>query len=253
MVRRVEKLIFPMLLLCAWFFISQQKMVDAFLLPSPITVGESLITGICSGHLQTDVLISLRRVLYGFSLSFFLAFPLGILTGRYRGASGVIEGILNPLRCVPPLSLAPLLILWIGIGEGGKIAVIVLASFFPLFINVRDAFIAVPVALIEVGRVGGFSRFRTFLRIMLPCALPGIFTGVKIALGYSWRALIAAEMIAASSGIGYRIFEASRMSSTADVFAGIFVIAFVGSLMDYVLGIIALRMKKFGGIFHESV
>lgn len=135
-------------------------------------------------------------------------------------------------RHVPPLSLIPLLILWFGIGEVPKAIVIILASFFPIYLNMDDGFRRCDPKLLEVGRILGMNRWTQLRKIRLPAALPGILTGMKVGMGYSLRAIIGAEMIAADSGLGYLILDAQAMSRSDKVIIGILTIGALGLVLD---------------------
>lgn len=116
-------------------------------------------------------------------------------------------------RNVPPLGMIPLLILWFGIGETSKIIVIILASFFPMLLNIDKGFKSTDIQLIEVGKAFGFNKMKIFKKIILPYAIPDILVGARIGMGYSYRAIIGAEMIASASGLGYMINFARSMST----------------------------------------
>jgi sulfonate transport system permease protein len=131
-----------------------------------------------------------------------------------------------------------------GIGEGSKIIMIILASFFPLFLNIQKGFVITNNELIEVGKVFSYSDMEIFRHIVLPSALKDIFTGIRIALGYAWRSIIAAEMIAASSGLGYRINFARQMSRTDKVIVGIIAIGLFGWITDFIFVKIANHFLK---------
>jgi sulfonate transport system permease protein len=154
------------------------------------------------------------------------------------------EYLVQFFRNVPPLSLIPLLILWCGIGETTKTVIIVLASFFPMYLNIVKGFTGCDKKLLEVGDVFGYSKLKRFFRISLPYASADILVGMRIGLGYSWRAIIGAEMVAASSGLGHMILFAQQMSRTDKVIVGIFVIGVVGYVTDWLFGLMIKRLLK---------
>jgi sulfonate transport system permease protein len=158
---------------------------------------------------------------------------LGILCGRSNSFQSYCWPILEFLRHVPPLAAIPLIILWFGIDEGSKLVIIFLASFFPLFLNTYSGIKGCDRKLLEVGRSLHFTAWQQARLIQLPAALPAIAVGLQLSLGYSWRALIGAELIAASSGIGYMILDAEQMSRPDIVLVGLFAIGIVGSLIDW--------------------
>lgn len=131
------------------------------------------------------------------------------------------------------MSAIPLLILWFGLGETPKIILIILATFFPVFMNALTGVQGCDAQLIEVGRVFRYSRWQIFRFIVLPSAVPEILTGLRLGLGYGWRSLVAAELVAASSGLGYMILNAEQLSRSDVVLMGILVIGALGAVMDY--------------------
>jgi sulfonate transport system permease protein len=218
-----------------WWLASHSGWVSAFLLPSPTTVAETTGELLASGELLRHSLVSLRRVALGYVLAIALAVPLALLFVLSRPLRAALEPLLEFLRQIPPLALMPLLMLWLGIGETQKIGIIILSCFFPIFLGVRGGFAAVDRKLIDVGTVCGFSRAEMMLRIVLPSALPAIVVGLRVGLGYSWRALVGAELIASSAGLGYMIVDAENLARTDIVLAGILVIGGLGLLADHLL------------------
>ncbi len=230
--------------LAAWHLASASGWVSPFLLPSPRTVFETLIDLSVSGVLARHVLVSLRRVVSGYLLAIALAVPVALLFSLSRPLRSMVEPLLEFLRQIPPLAMMPLLILWLGIGEAQKVGIIVLSCFFPIFLGVRGGIAAVDRKLIDVGTVYGFSRTEIMLRIVLPSALPSIVVGLRIGLGYSWRALVGAELIASSAGLGYMIVDAENLARTDIVLAGILVIGLLGLVSDHLLRALIRRKVR---------
>ncbi len=218
-----------------WWLASHLGWASAFLLPAPATVVETLGDLIASGELLRHSLVSLRRVALGYVLAITLAVPLALLFVLSRPLRASLEPLLEFLRQIPPLALMPLLMLWLGIGETQKIGIIILSCFFPIFLGVRGGFATVDRKLIDVGTVCGFSRAEIMRRIVLPSAMPAIVVGLRIGLGYSWRALVGAELIASSAGLGYMIVDAENLARTDIVLAGILVIGSLGLIADHLL------------------
>lgn len=231
--KRIKAFWVFLVILIIWQIVSMANIFSSYLLPSPLDVLKIFLSMLSDHSLQKDLLVSLIRVAIGFSISLILAFALAMIFYLFKNLSLYFDGFLSFLRNVAPLSLIPLLILWFGIGELSKIVVIVMASFFPIFLNVQKGFMVCDKDLIEVGKIFGYSKFEIFKNIVLPSALKDIFTGIRIGLGYAWRAIIAAEMIAASSGLGYMINFSRQMSRTDKVLVGIIVIGFIGRLTDF--------------------
>lgn len=219
-------------LLLLWQMAAASGIWSAYVLPSPAKVAKALFTMAESGVLWKHILVSGERVLTGFVIAFGLAFVCGLADYGLPWLEEYYGSFLEFMRNVPPISLIALLILWFGIGETSKIIIIVLASFFPMYLNIRKGFVSCDKKLLEVGRVFGLGSWKRFFRIVLPSAVPDILVGMRVGLGYSWRAIIGAEMIAAGSGLGYLILDAQQMSRSDKVIAGIIVIGLVGILCD---------------------
>lgn len=231
-----------LVLLAMWQMAAQSGIWSAYVLPPPAKVAKALANMMESGVLFKHILVSGRRVLTGFSIAFALAMAAGILASQVQTAEEYYGGFLEFMRNVPPISLIALLILWFGIGETSKIIIIVLASFFPMYLNIRKGFLSASKTLLEVGTVFRLTGWQKFCRIVLPWAVPDILVGMRIGLGYSWRAIIGAEMIAAASGLGYLILDAQQMSRSDKVIAGILTIGVVGILCDQIFSLLIGRV-----------
>lgn len=230
-----------------WYMVSRLGLLSAYVLPPPSKVWSSFIKMLVTGELWKDIYISYVRVMKGFSIAFVLAFLLGMVRSFLPASGRYYEFIVQFFRNVPPLSMIPLLILWCGIGEMTKTVIIVLASFFPMYLNIVKGFTGCDRKLMEVGEMFGYSKGRRFLRIVLPYALADILVGMRIGLGYSWRAIIGAEMVAASTGLGHMILFAQQMSRTDKVIVGILVIGIVGYVTDRVFALAISKLLKGSG------
>jgi sulfonate transport system permease protein len=171
-----------------------------------------------------------------------IAAVFGVTLGTLMGMSDTIKKIFYPtvttIRQIPIMAWIPLLILWCGIGEKSKIVVIVIAAFFPIMVNTLTGISSTPESYIEVARLYKLSRFKTFLRVYLPHALPNIQTGLKLGLGVSWMAVVAAELIASTSGIGYKMSYARTLMRSDIVIICMIVIGIVGIIMDKILTVV---------------
>ena len=230
-----------------WYMVSRLGLLSAYVLPPPSKVWSSFIKMLVTGELWKDIYISYVRVMKGFSIAFVLAFLLGMVRSLLPASGRYYEFIVQFFRNVPPLSMIPLLILWCGIGEMTKTVIIVLASFFPMYLNIVKGFTGCDRKLMEVGEMFGYSKGRRFLRIVLPYALADILVGMRIGLGYSWRAIIGAEMVAASTGLGHMILFAQQMSRTDKVIVGILDIGIVGYVTDRVFALAISKLLKGSG------
>lgn len=231
-------------LLLLWTTVTELGLVSSYILPSPAKVFDSFLKMLQSGEIFEDIYISYIRVLKGFFMATGLAFLLAMIRVVLPKFSDYYETILQFLKNVPPLSLISLLILWCGIGETTKIGIIVLTAFFPIYLNTVKGFVSCDKKLLEVGEIYGYSKVSSFFKIRLPYAMSDILVGMRIGLGYSWRAIISAEMIAASTGLGHMILFAQQMSRTDKVIVGILVIGVVGYLTDRLFSIIIDKSLK---------
>ena len=202
-------------------------------LPTPLAVAYEFGRLLSNGTLLTDALISVARVVSAWLLGAAVAIPLGLLMGSSHRFESVIDPFVELLRPISPLAWIPLAILWLGIGEPGKIMVVFVGTFFPLLLNTVSGVKNVDPTLLDAGRVFGCtSRASLFGRVVLPAALPGIVTGLRIAFGTGWAAIIAAELVAARSGLGYLIANGMDVLRADEVLVGMIVIGILGVLFD---------------------
>lgn len=219
--------------------------ISPILLPSPESVVMTCEELFYSGELAEHIISSGKRTLSGFALSGLTGISLALIFSQSSVAKNLGYFVVEAARVTPPLALIPLLILWLGIEEAPKIAIVFLSSFFPIYLNSLTAIESVELKLKEVAKTLHFSSWETFRLLTIPAALPGILTGLRVGFGYSWRALVGAELIAASSGLGFMISEASEFSKTSVVFVGIFSIIVIGVCMDRLLSWAINRYAKF--------
>lgn len=231
--RKLKALVLPAIIFIIWYTASSFDLINSYILPHPARIFNTALYLIKEGILFKHLLVSLYRVAVGFSLTFIAAFLLAVIISLNRNLSDYISASLEFLRHIPPIALIPLLILWLGIGEEPKITVIILATFFPVFLNTLNGITNSSKKLEEVGEIFGLNKWEKFIRITLPQAIPSIIVGMQIGLGYSWRSLIGAELIAASSGIGYMIIDAEQLSRPDIIIVGVFTIGLFGYLIDY--------------------
>ena len=237
-------------ILVLWWIVAALEIWNTYLLPPPWKVAKTFVTMVERGEITSSILVSGKRVLTGAGISFVLAFTAGLCSAYLPERSEYWRHLSNFMRNVPPISLISLLILWFGIGETSKLIVIVLASVFPMYLNISKGFRECDRKLVEVGKTLGFSPFQIFVRICLPYAREDIFVGLRTGLGYCWRALIGAEMFAAASGLGYTIVYAQQMSRSDKVLIGIFLIGFIGCGSDALFSAL-IRRVCVGGVKHD--
>jgi len=232
-VRKFKGILIPAVLVLLWAAVTGAGLVNSYLLPSPQKVFGTFLDLAAKGLFFKNLAVSLMRVLVGFFATVVFAIPLAIIVALNRKIYDYLEPMLEFIRHIPPISLIPLLILWMGIGEAPKITIIILATFFPVFLNTVSGIMNADVKLREVGTVFNLTDWDILARITLPQALPSIMVGLQLGLGYSWRSLIGAELIAASTGIGYMIIEAEQLSRPDIIMVGILAIGILGYAVDY--------------------
>jgi ABC-type nitrate/sulfonate/bicarbonate transport system permease component len=230
----------PILLLVgAWQLLSDlngsQHWFFAPLIPSPIAVAKVANEEWKDGFLQVDLPASLERVVFGFLLASGLGIFWGIMTGAVKWLYWTVHPLLEFLRPVPPLALFPVFLLWFGIGEMSKILFTALVAFFPIYLNTFDAVLHVDPMLIRAAGAFGASRRQIFFHVILPAAAPGIFVGLRLGYAVAWFALVATELIAASSGLGYRILEGRLFFRVDRMIFGAIVIGILGYSTSLVL------------------
>ncbi len=240
----LQKLLLPLSLLCLWWILGRSGIINSYLFPAPEAVFAAGFEGLINGELFRHAGVSLGRVFCGFTLTCFVALPLACSIAAWPLLERIISVPLEFIRIVPPLAAIPLLILWFGIGEGSKLALIVLASFFPVFLSTVNGLRNVDSKLLEMGASIDLSRWQQYRFITLPAALPMIITGLRLGFGYSWRALIGAELIAAASGLGYMILDAEELARTDRVFVGILLIGLLGYLFDMLFVKVASNISR---------
>jgi len=231
--------ILPTLIVVFWYIAARMKMVSSLLLPAPRVVTDEFWKQLTVGTIKKDIAISLQRILKGYALASTIGVFLGVIMGMSRKMEKFFSLTFTSLRQIPMMAWVPLLIIWFGIGEESKVAVIFMAAYFPILMNTLSGIRRTDPKLIEVGKMYKLSKLKLFTKIYLPSALPNIFVGLKLGLGISWMAVVGAEMIAASSGIGFRLSDARTLMQFPIVFSGMIAIAITGVFMDMVLTFIS--------------
>ena len=241
-VNRFWRIVAPLVgIVVLWEFLARTGWISAYLLPRPQTVWQTFLQLLTDGSLLQHTTASLSRIAVGFFASCLAGIVLAGAVARYRTVEELTVAPLALLRMIPPLALTPLLILWLGIGNPTQISIIILASFFPVFLNALNGFRHVTAEADELARSLGLGRWTYVSRIAVPAAIPSLVTGLRLAFGYSWRALIGSELIAASSGLGYLIIDAQELQRTDVVMVGILVIGLIGWTMDWTFHRIVAR------------
>jgi sulfonate transport system permease protein len=232
----------PAVLVLAWEALARFVKIPPYILPAPTKVVATGISLIKDGTLIPDIGISLLRAASGFAIGGSIGFALGIAVGFSRTAGLLLDRTILMLRAIPFLAVLPLVIVWLGIGEAAKIFLVAFGVAFPIYMNTVLGIRQVDPKLVELGRVTGLSTWTLIRRIILPGALPSILNGVRYALATAWLALVVAETIAASSGIGFLAMDAREFLRTDVIVLVIVIYAAIGVAADSVAKLLERRL-----------
>ncbi|MBV6306997.1 ABC transporter permease subunit [Candidimonas humi] len=223
-------------LIALWFVVTRMGLIKPIFLPSPVAVYdkfiEAMTEGVANSTLAQHTGASLARVMGAFFLALVTAVPIGVLMGVNRIARGLFDPIIEFYRPLPPLAYLPLVIIWFGIGEFPKIFLIYLAIFAPMAIAARAGVKSVSIEQIHAAYAMGASSTQIIWHVILKAAMPEIFTGMRIGIGVGWTTLVAAEMVAASRGLGFMVLNAAQYLASDTVIMGIIVIGFFAFAFD---------------------
>lgn len=247
MIERILKIgiISWIIVLLIWYLGALQY--DTYFLPSPLETLDSLALLAGNGTLGADIVASIGRSLRGWGLGILFAVPLGLLIGNFKHVKYLVEPILTFFRFVPAIALTTLFLMWFGVGDESKVMLIFYATFFPIMVNTIAGVASVDKSLIEAAACMGAGRVRTFFTVIVPSAVPYIFTGMRLGLSSSILCVIAAEMLVGSDGLGYLINSSKLYYRTDWAFAGIVTLAVIGFLADRLLQLFGYKaLKRFG-------
>ena len=232
-------------LLAIWWAVTATGVIEPLFLPPPSAVLQKAwllaTTGYMDSTLWQHLAASLSRIGLGLGFAVLTAVPVGIAIGANRVARGILDPLIEFYRPIPPLAYLPLIVIWCGIGELSKVLLIYLALFAPIAIATATGVRTVDPAKLRAAQSLGASRAQLIRHVILPSALPDILTGVRIGLGVGWSTLVAAELIAATSGLGFMVQSAAQFLVTDVVVLGILVIALIAFAME--MGLRALQRK----------
>ena len=220
--------------LAAWLLVTELGFVHPQFLPSPLAVLRAWWGLFANGYLQ-DIGISIARVWVAFGAAAALAIPLGVLMSSYRAVGAGFEPLIDFIRYLPVPALVPLTLIWLGIGEGSKIALLWIGTFFQLVLLIADDARRVPKEFIETGRTLGAGDWALMKDVLFRAMLPNVVDSLRITLGWCWTYLLIAEIVASNSGIGYELWTARRYGKTPEVFAGILTIGIIGLVSDQLI------------------
>jgi len=219
--------------LILWSILTYGRFVDPLFLPSPGRVFQAGMDLFLELEFTTDILNSVYRVMMGFIIAAIIGVPIGLIMGTFKVAEALSEPVVGFIRYMPASAFIPLFILWLGIGDIEKIAIIFVGSFFQLVLMVAVVAKNVHKDMLETAYTLGAKRFQVIWKVLLPASLPGIVDTLRIIVGWAWTYIIVAELVASASGIGYMIISSQRMLRTGNIIFGILTIGMLGLLTDF--------------------
>ena len=225
-----------------WYGVWATGVVNTSMLPSPMAVAAVFWESLAHGELAVNVVMSVRRVVFGLALGMLLAVPVGFMIGWYAPVRRFVDPLINFFRALPPIALIPLVIVYLGIGEIAKVAILFYASFFAAVIVMVEGMSQISPVFIRVARTLGATDLEIFLKVLVPLTVPHMLTALRVALGVAWATLVASELVAAQQGLGAMIQNASSFFDLNTIYVGIICIGMLALLMDLALRMLSRRM-----------
>lgn len=234
-----QRLLVLLIVLGLWFAVTAGHLIPAILLPSPYQVWRAFINLLRFGYNGLSFWqhygITIGRLIIAVVFAIVLGIPLGLICGYQPKVGAIIDPMIQFVRPIPPLAYYTLLILWLGIGENSKILLLFLAALPPIYLAAYDAVHGVNLEFQHNAASLGANRRQIFTHIIFPAALPGIFTGIRSAIGVAYTTIVSAEMIASTSGIGWMVIDASHYLKSDVMFVDIIIMGLTGMLLDFIV------------------
>ncbi len=230
-------------IILAWQIIAVIGIRDPQIFPGPLAVIKAAVKNVPLNRLLGNIGISLLRVIMGFSLGAVVGITTGIVSGWYKKLGSVLRTPIEILRPIPPLAWIPLAIIWLGLGESSKVMIIFLGAFFPIFTNTFKGMITIEPNLIRQAQMLGVKKNKLLFKVIFPATLPDIATGFRVGWSYSFGLVVAAELIAASRGLGYMIMHARELNMIAVIMYGVILIGTINLVTDYLIQEVVLKRK----------
>ncbi|MEK5058249.1 MULTISPECIES: ABC transporter permease [unclassified Paenibacillus] len=237
-------------LIILWHLLS--LVYEPEILPGPIYTLQGGYELFMDGTLLQYIGISSYRVLLGWTLGSLLAIPVGITIGKVNAIRLFAEPFLNFIRFIPPIAFITLFLVWFGIGETSKIMLILYATFFIVTLNTLTGVLSVEEDKIRSARSMGASEWQIVLHVIVPATVPYMFTGIRLAMGTSFMAIIGAEMIASNEGVGYLIWNSRLFFRTDWIFVGLLCLGLMGFLTDRIVGLIGRKLLSRYGVVSSN-
>jgi ABC-type nitrate/sulfonate/bicarbonate transport system permease component len=230
-------------ILIVWQIISMTRLLNPAIFPGPMGVVEAAIRDVPLDRLLQHVGISLLRVALGFSIGTAAGILIGVTSGWYYRFGSILRTPIELIRPIPPLAWIPIAIIWLGLGESSKVLIIFLGAFFPVVTNTHKGMVSVDPSIIRAAQILGLQGRRLLLRVAVPASLPDIATGMRVGWSYSFGCMVAAELIAAKSGLGYLIMNARQTGQIAVIVYGVILIGMITLVTDYIIQEVVIKRK----------
>ena len=241
--------ILPVAVLLLWQLLSSLGAIDPVNLPSPCTIGVTIVSLFHEGNLVSHIGITLLRVLAGFAIGAGAGTIAGALTGYFPTIKKLAAPLLQALGSIPSMAWVPLFLLWLGIFEASKVALIATGVFFPVYLIFASGIEQIDKKLLEVGATFGFSPIKQIVKIVIPATLPACITSLRSGLSLGWMFVVAAELMGAAQGLGFLMYDAQQTSRADVIIGSILLFAFLGKASDMLLelcGRFLLKYQKVG-------
>jgi sulfonate transport system permease protein len=245
-------LLLPVGMALAWELIVWLGYSNGRLVPPPSKVFATILELARSGELSRHVVATLGRVGVGFGLGVVAGTILGAISGYWALARRLLDPTVQALRAIPSIAWVPLFILWLGIFETSKVALIAVGVFFPVYLGVMGAILSVDRKIVEVGRIFRLSGFAMIRRILLPAVLPAYVVALRVGLGLGWMFVVAAEFMGASEGLGYLLIDGQQLGKPAQIVAAIVIFAILGKLTDWLIEVAAAPFLRWQDAFGKQ-
>jgi NitT/TauT family transport system permease protein len=243
MLKRAALIIAPWLVIVGmWYALAYSGLINEALIPKPHVVAARFWELLTQARLPLDIWMSTQRVFLGVAAGITLAVPVGFVLGWYRQIRTFIDPLINFFRALPPIALIPLVIVYFGIGESAKVAILFYASFFAGVIVMYEGVAQISPIYVRVARTLGATDGEVFRKVILPLAVPHILTALRVSLGVAWATLVASELIAAQQGLGALIQNASSFFQLDIIYVGIICIGLIALVMDLALRAASRRL-----------